>query len=102
MHKSIIELDKFTEFRFTPDRVEGQIPASGATSLKVHGSFTLHGTTHEMILPIDVKVEPSQITVNSTFKIPYISWGLKNPNPFILRVNDNVDIAFQSVGRVSH
>ena len=102
MHKSILESAKYTEFLFTPDRVEGQVPTAGAASLKIHGMFTLHGTPHEITLPVELKVEPAQISINSTFKIPYIAWGLKNPSTFVLKVNDNVDIAFQSVGRVTH
>ena len=100
MHQSIIESGKFTEILFTPDQVEGRVPEVGTAMLKIHGIFTLHGVAHEVTMPVEVKVEAGQMAVSSTFKIPYVSWGLKNPSTFLLRVNDNVDIAFQSVGRI--
>ncbi len=102
MHKSIIESTKFTEILFTPDQVQGRVPESGTGLLQIHGIFTLHGAQHEVTMPVQVKVDAGVIAVSLSFKIPYVSWGLKNPSTFLLRVDDNVDIAFQSVGRISH
>lgn len=101
MHKSVLESPKFTDITFNPDRVEGKVPNEGKGTVQVHGAFQLHGASHEMTLPFELDVQKNQISVTSTFKVPFIKWGLKNPSTFILRVNDNVDVEIHAVGRVS-
>ncbi len=101
MHKSILESARFPDIVFLPERVEGAIPAQGAGKVQVHGSFQLHGSTHAFTLPVEVLVEPTQITARSTFDIPYLSWGLKNPSTFVLRVGDKVTIDLNATGRIS-
>jgi len=97
MNREILESDKFPEIVFTPDKFDGQIPASGDFLLKVHGIFRLHGSDHEMILPVQAKRDQEGITAAIHFSIPYVSWGLKNPNTFFLRVSDQVEITIHTV-----
>ena len=101
MHKSIIESPKFPDIVFLPDRVEGSVPAEGSASLKIHGTFRLHGSDHEMVMPVQLTVHPGQIDAASTFEVPYISWGLKNPSTLFLRVNDKVQIELHASAHVS-
>ena len=97
MNREILESDKFPEIIFTPDKFEGQIPASGDFLLKVHGIFRLHGADHEMTLAVQANRRPEGITAAIHFSIPYVSWGLKNPNTFFLRVSDQVEITIHTV-----
>jgi len=41
-----------------------------------------------------------QLTANTSFTVPYVGWGLKNPSTLFLRVNDTVDIAIHAVGQI--
>ena len=97
MNREILESDKFSEIVFTPDRFEGRIPASGDFQLNVRGIFRLHGADHEMMMPVQAKRGPDGITAEIQFSIPYVSWGLKNPNTFFLRVSDQVEITIHTV-----
>lgn len=100
MHSSILESTKFADIVFRPDHVEGQIPTQGKGTIRVHGQFELHGQAHEMTLPMELTVESQQIGAKSHFQVPYISWGLKNPSSFILKVNDKVDIEMVATGQI--
>jgi polyisoprenoid-binding protein YceI len=97
MNREILESDRYPEIVFTPDRFEGQIPASGDFQLNVHGIFRLHGADHEMVMPVQAKRGPEGIIAAILFSIPYVSWGLKNPNTFFLRVSDQVEITIHTV-----
>ncbi len=99
MHASIIESRKYTEIVFIPDRVEGSLAPQGASTVQVHGKFRLMNVDHELTLPVKVNVRPGQIAASTTFSVPYIKWGLKNPSVLFLRVSDHVDIEIHSVGR---
>jgi polyisoprenoid-binding protein YceI len=101
MHSSILESAKFADIVFRPDHVEGQVPQQGKAAIRVHGQFELHGQSHEMTLPIDLDVEAQRIGAKSRFPVPYISWGLKNPSTFILKVDNKVDIELVATGRIT-
>jgi len=102
MHSSILESAKFADIVFRPDRVEGQVPTQGKGSIRVHGQFELHGQSHEMTLPVELIVDSRQIAAKSHFPVPYISWGLKNPSTFILKVDNKVDIDIATTGRIAN
>ena len=101
MHKSIIESSAFPDVIFTPDRVDGHVPTQGAGTIQVHGTFILHGTRHELTLPIQLNVAPGQFTADTRFNVPYISWGLKNPSTFVLRVSDKDEVEIHSTATVA-
>ncbi len=100
MRSAILEAVKFPDIVFTPDKVVGKTPVTGTGTVQVHGMFKLHGADHEMTIPVQLTAQPGQMNISSTFKIPYVNWGLKNPSTFILRVNGNVEINIQAVGRL--
>jgi polyisoprenoid-binding protein YceI len=98
MHKNILESDRYPEITFTPDRVEGNVPPQGPFQVQVHGSFKIHGAEHELVLAIKGEAgQGHQMTTTTHFVVPYVSWGMKNPSTFILRVNDKVDIDIKAV-----
>ncbi len=101
MRHSILESPKFAGIVFRPDRVEGSIPERGKAKLQVHGAFELHGTAHEMTMPLEVDFEPGQVSVAAQFEVPYVSWGLKNPSTLFLRVSDKVQVEIRATGRVT-
>jgi polyisoprenoid-binding protein YceI len=100
MKKHILEVASFPDIVFKPDRVEGSVPASGSGSVNVHGTFLLHGSSHEILMPVQLDVEADHIKATSKFVIPYIEWGLKNPSTLVLRVSEKVAIDMSATGRL--
>jgi len=100
MHKSVIESPRFPEIAFTPDSVSGPLTGPGPWHVKVHGSFRIHGVDHEMVLPVEAQVGPDRFTATMSFSVPYVSWGMKNPSTFLLRVDPQVAIEIHAAGRV--
>jgi polyisoprenoid-binding protein YceI len=99
MKESVLESSRYPDIVFRPDKVDGKVAPSGHSQVQLHGTFTLHGTDHELIVPLSVDADDSRYTATATFVIPYIKWGLKNPSTFILRVNDKVEITVKAVAR---
>src|ERR1700722_17849561 len=50
MQKEILESPRFPEAVFTPDHISGTLASSGQSQLDLHGTFQLHGASHEMTL----------------------------------------------------
>ena len=75
MHASIIESRKYTEIVFTPDRVEGSLPAEGSATVQVHGKFRLMNVDHDLTLPVTIEVHPDQVVASAKFRCPTFSGG---------------------------
>jgi polyisoprenoid-binding protein YceI len=99
MHKEILESDRFPEISFRPTLVEGAT-ASGKSSAKVHGMFSIHGVEREITVPAEVEIGSDHWSANVHFTIPYEKWGMKNPSTLFLRVSDSVEIDLAAIGSV--
>lgn len=94
MHKDVLESERYPEIGFRPDRVEGNVAASGTSTVQVHGMFRIHGAEHEITAPADVTPQGDHWNVSSHFSVPYAKWGMKNPSLLFLRVGNSVDLVF--------
>lgn len=101
MHREILESPKYPDIVFTPQLVKGMVNPQGASQLEVSGVFRLHGEDHDFTMPVSVQLNGAEATASTQFSIPYEKWGLKNPNTFILRVKDTVDIDIRAAAHIS-
>src|SRR6266481_8351709 len=92
MHKEILVSDRYPTSVFTPDHIDGKFDPKGDSQLDAHGLLRIHGADHEMTLHLVVHMEGDQVHASTSFAIPYIKWGMKNPSNFLLRVDDKVKI----------
>jgi polyisoprenoid-binding protein YceI len=101
MHREILECQKFPEIVFTPQQVKGMVKPQGSSQVEASGTFRLHGQDHDFTMPLTVQMNGPETSASMQFSIPYQKWGLKNPNTFILRVKDTVDINVHAVAHIS-
>jgi polyisoprenoid-binding protein YceI len=101
MHREVLESNRYPEIAFHPDRVDGKVPLQGKSSLRIHGTFNIHGSDHELTVPADVEVSGDHWTAVVHFAVPYVNWGMKNPSSFFLRASDSVDIDLTAAGTVT-
>jgi polyisoprenoid-binding protein YceI len=100
MHREIIQSAKFSEIAFRPDRVEGQIVSQGSVTTQIHGTFLLHGTEHEITVPVQAELTADHWKGAAKFNVPYIVWGLKSPSNFFLKADKSVDVELELAGAV--
>lgn len=101
MHKDILQSAKYPDITFTPDSIQGNVKLEGDSTVQVHGMFGLHGGQHEITIPAQVHMANGDVKLTSTFNIPYIEWGMKNPSTLIFRVNKTVKIDVQASGKLA-
>ncbi len=102
MQKDVLESAKYPEIVFRPDRIDGFSIANGAFHASVHGVFSIHGSNHEMTIPVDATVSANTWTATAKFKVPYVEWGLHDPSNFFLHVSKSVDIELTLAGTVTN
>jgi polyisoprenoid-binding protein YceI len=99
MHREILESQKYPEISFSPLEIVGRVEMQGDSHVEVKGTFRLHGQDHELVIPVAVHSAGSDLTLELSFSVPYIKWGLKNPSTFILRASDTVQLSIHATGQ---
>jgi len=100
MTKEILEAGKYPDITFAPQKMKGTLAPSGSSQFQLEGVMTLHGQNHPMTLEVKAEVQGNSLTADTSFEIPYIQWGLKNPSNFLLKVSDKVQIHIHAVGQL--
>jgi polyisoprenoid-binding protein YceI len=98
MHKEILETAKYPEVIFHPTHVEGKVAASGPSDVKVHGMFSIHGTDHELTALVHAELAGDHWTGTGKFEVPYVTWGIKDPSNFFLKVKHVVNVELEMSG----
>ena len=98
MHREIIESPKYPEITFAPLEVAGDVQQQGDSQAQVKGTFRIHGQDHVIVIPVAIHSAGTELTLDTDFSIPYLSWGLKNPSTFILRASDTVQLSIHASG----
>jgi len=101
MNSQVLDVPHYAEISFAPKSYQGTIAASGDSNIKVSGVFTLHGTPHDLTVPMLVHIDGSDLTAKGHFTVPYVQWGLKDPSIFILKIAKEVGIDLTLAGHVS-
>jgi polyisoprenoid-binding protein YceI len=101
MHEKVLEIDRFADITFQPQSYSGTIAPSGDSAIQVSGVFTLHGTPHDLTVPMQVHIDGQNVTAKGSFVVPYVKWGLKDPSIFVLKVAKEVHIDLNLAGTES-
>jgi polyisoprenoid-binding protein YceI len=101
MHKEILETAKYPEVVFHPTQVEGNVASSGPSDVKLHGIFSIHGSDHELTAMVHAELAGDHWTGAGKFEIPYLTWGIKDPSNFFLKVKHvvNVELAMSGTAK---
>jgi len=101
MHKDVLQSQQYPTVTFRPDHAEGTLAPQGDSTLQVHGSFGIHGSEHELTVPVQLNLTADKWNATARFSVPYVTWGMKNPSVLFLKVGDSVDIELRSAGTTS-
>jgi len=98
MHKEILETQKYGEATFRPTQIDGQVSLTAASDFKIKGIFNLHGGDHDMVADVHSEFTGGQWKGTAKFDVPYISWGIKDPSNFLLKVKPVVHVQLDMAG----
>ena len=98
MHNEILETGKYPEVVFHPTQVEGKVAASGPSDVKLHGIFSIHGTDHELTALVHAELAGDHWTGTGKFEVPYVTWGIKDPSNFFLKVKHVAHVELEMSG----
>jgi polyisoprenoid-binding protein YceI len=100
MHKEILGSEMYPEITFTPTGVQEPMAPEGKSRVQLRGIIRLQGREHEIATQVNVQIAGDEWTAETTFPVPYVMWGLKNPSTLFLRVKNTVDLTIRAAGRL--
>ena len=62
MNSDVLDTDHFAEVTFAPSSYQGTLAASGDSTIQVSGVFTLHGTPHDLTVPMQIHIDGANLT----------------------------------------
>ena len=98
MHDEILESARYPEVIFRPTKIEGKVSVPGTSEVQVQGKFLLHGSEHDLTVPVHAELTGDHWKGTAKFSVPYIQWGLKSPNTFLLKAAPVVDVELELSG----
>jgi polyisoprenoid-binding protein YceI len=101
MDKKVLQTSEYPEVTFAPRSYQGTLAPSGDSTIQVSGVFTLHGTPHDLTVPMHIHIEGANMTASGSFAVPYVKWGLKDPSILFLKVAKVVGIDLSLAGTVA-
>ncbi len=98
MHSEILESARFPDVIFRPTKIDGKVVVPGTSDVKLQGKFILHGSEHDLTVPVHSELTADHWKGTAKFSVPYIQWGLKSPNTFLLKADPAVEIELELNG----
>ena len=98
MHREILESTRYPDVIFRPTRIDGKVAVTGTSDVQLQGRFLLHGSEHEITVPVHAELTANHWKGSAKFSVPYIQWGLKSPNTFLLKADPTVEIELELSG----
>jgi polyisoprenoid-binding protein YceI len=98
MHDEILESARYPEVTFRATKIEGKVAVPGTSEVQLQGKFLLHGSEHDLTVPVHAELTGDHWKGSAKFSVPYIQWGLKSPNTFLLKAAPVVDIELELSG----
>lgn len=92
MKDDILESKKYPEAIFHPEKVTGVVRAGQTQTVTVEGTFTIHGVDHPLFLQVKTTLDGNTLTAQTSFEVPYVAWGMKDPSTLMLRVGKIVQV----------
>ena len=99
MHEKVLRASDHPSIVFNPKHVTGQLAASGPSDVKLEGTCSIAGAEHPLTLDAHVERAADELTVHSTFDVPFVEWGLKDPSVVFLKVEKIVHLTIDGEAR---
>jgi polyisoprenoid-binding protein YceI len=101
MHTKVLESESFPEIALTIEGFEGDFDAKAPSEVVVSGRLRIHGDEHPLRLEMSLTPRGDRLEAATSFVVPYVAWGMKNPSKALLRVGKEVEVTIEAQGRIS-
>jgi len=96
MHGSVLLSAEHPGIVLRAESIEGSLELDGTSEVVLVGTLELIGAEHPVRVPMTVTIDGGTASVDASFTVPYVEWGLKDPSTFVLRVGKEVPVTIKA------
>ena len=100
MKSEVLETQRYPQVFFHPSKVSGQLKQGATQEIAVAGTFNIHGADHPLELKVKAQFDGKNLTATTSFVLPYVQWGMKDPSSGPFRVKKEVGVDIVAHGTV--
>jgi polyisoprenoid-binding protein YceI len=98
MHGDILASDAHPRIVLRPRRLRDVRRGPDALEATLEAELVLRGEAHAVTIPVHGRREGSRGVVEARLDVPYVAWGLPDPDTFVLKVDDVVELDVRLAG----
>jgi len=101
MHRDVLESERYPRIVFRAERLRSLRREARGARVELAGVLEMHGQRHPLVLPVRVEAAGESVAIETSFRVPYVDWGMQDYSSFLLRVDRFVDVTVGASGRVA-
>jgi polyisoprenoid-binding protein YceI len=101
MHVKVLESESFPEIVLDVEGFAGDFDPKAPSEVAVSGRLRIHGAEHPLKLVMKLTPRGDRLEAATSFVVPYVEWGMKNPSKAFLRVGKEVEVTIEAAGRLA-
>jgi len=102
MHAKVLESERFPHVELLPTTLEVASSHDGAQAVVLGGEIHIHGAKHALEIRAQVVMRGDEAHIRASFQIPHVAWGMRDMSNLLLRVDKQVTVEIDAVGRIVH
>jgi polyisoprenoid-binding protein YceI len=101
MRQDVLEAQSYPEIRFKSSSVSATKVADGQYQVKMQGTLSLHGQSHEVTIPAKVELGSDSLRARGEFSLRQSAYGIKPVSAAggTIKVKDEVKLSFDITAR---
>ena len=98
MQRDVLESERFPTIVFRVEALELLSRSETNAQVRLRGTLDMHGQRVAWELPATLTTHGNHLAIASSFRVPYVDWGMHDPSSFLLRVDRFVDVSVSAEG----
>lgn len=98
MHRDLLDSERHPHMILRPQRLRDVRRGPDSLDATLEAELVLRGEAHRLAFPVHGRREKGRGVVEGSFRVPYVAWGLPDPDTLVLRVDDVLDVSFRAAG----
>jgi len=101
MHEKVLESERFPRIELLPTTLLVEQTEPDRAQVVLVGALRIHGGEWPIRVPATVEARGDDIRVAGSFVIPYVAWGMRDMSNFLLSVDPEVEVHFETLAHVT-
>lgn len=101
MHEKVLESERFPTIELLPTTLLVEQVEPDQAQVVLVGTLRIHGGEWPIRVPATVEARGEDLQVRGSFVIPYVAWGMRDMSNFLLSVDPEVEVHFETLAHMT-